>query len=156
MKANVEQGHHVLEIGSGWGTLAIEVVKRTSCKYTGITLSEEQLKYAQRKVKEAGLEVTLLYFSNIFSIKNIFFCWFSWHRQQIKYTILLFLNSQYISNGKELRVSKVLLFFQDHITFLLCDYRQIPMGHKYDRIISWWVRTGTQKTLKDLSCTSYI
>jgi len=60
MKANVEQGHHVLEIGSGWGTLAIEVVKRTGCKYTGITLSEEQLKYAQRKVKEAGLEVTAI------------------------------------------------------------------------------------------------
>lgn len=55
-KANVERDHHVLEIGSGWGTLAIEVVKRTGCKYTGITLSEEQLKYAQRKVKEAGLE----------------------------------------------------------------------------------------------------
>ena len=28
-----------------------------------------------------------------------------------------------------------LLFFQDQITFLLCDYRQIPKGHKYDRII---------------------
>jgi len=26
--------------------------------YTGVTLSEEQLKYTQRKVKEAGLEVT--------------------------------------------------------------------------------------------------
>jgi len=44
------------------GTLAIEVVKRTGCKYTGITQSEEQLKYAQRKVKEAGLEVSALPF----------------------------------------------------------------------------------------------
>ena len=58
----MERGHHVLEIGSGWGTLAIEVVKRTGCKYTGITQSEEQLKYAQRKVKEAGLEVGALPF----------------------------------------------------------------------------------------------
>ena len=58
----MERGHHVLEIGSGWGTLAIEVVKRTGCKYTGITQSEEQLKYAQRKVKEAGLEVSALPF----------------------------------------------------------------------------------------------
>ena len=58
----MERDHHVLEIGSGWGTLAIEVVKRTGCKYTGITLSEEQLKYAQRKVKEAGLEVSALPF----------------------------------------------------------------------------------------------
>ncbi|KAK3147112.1 hypothetical protein QOZ80_3BG0278190 [Eleusine coracana subsp. coracana] len=79
-KANVEQDHHVLEIGSGWGTLAIQVVKETGCRYTGITLSDQQLVYAQKKVKEAGLE--------------------------------------------------------DHITFLLCDYRQIPSSHKYDRIIS--------------------
>ncbi|GJN04020.1 hypothetical protein PR202_ga21527 [Eleusine coracana subsp. coracana] len=56
-KAKVERDHHVLEIGSGWGSLAIQVVKQTGCKYTGITLSVEQQKYAQRKVKEAGLEV---------------------------------------------------------------------------------------------------
>ncbi|KAL6535199.1 hypothetical protein OROMI_026573 [Orobanche minor] len=54
-KARIRKNHHVLEIGCGWGTLAIEVVKRTGCKYTGITLSEQQLKYAELKVKEAGL-----------------------------------------------------------------------------------------------------
>lgn len=26
---------------------------------------------------------------------------------------------------------------QDHIKFLLCDYRQLPKTEKYDRIISW-------------------
>nr|KAJ0202119.1 hypothetical protein LSAT_V11C600323370 [Lactuca sativa] len=55
-KARVDKEHKVLEIGCGWGTLAIELVKRTGCKYTGITLSEEQLKYAETKVKEAGLQ----------------------------------------------------------------------------------------------------
>ncbi|TVU25538.1 hypothetical protein EJB05_28037 [Eragrostis curvula] len=61
-KAKVESGHHVLDIGCGWGTLAIRLVKKTGCKYTGITLSEEQLKYAKTKVKESGLEdrITLL------------------------------------------------------------------------------------------------
>ncbi|KAH9648724.1 Amino oxidase domain-containing protein [Citrus sinensis] len=54
--ARVSKGQEVLEIGCGWGTLAIEIVKRTGCKYTGITLSEEQLKYAEMKVKEAGLQ----------------------------------------------------------------------------------------------------
>ncbi|KAH9764167.1 Amino oxidase domain-containing protein [Citrus sinensis] len=54
--ARVSKGHEVLEIGCGWGTLAIEIVKQTGCKYTGITLSEEQLKYAEMKVKEAGLQ----------------------------------------------------------------------------------------------------
>jgi hypothetical protein len=33
------------------------VVKETGCKYTGVTLSEEQLKYSENKVREAGLEV---------------------------------------------------------------------------------------------------
>ena len=55
-KAKVEREHHVLDIGSGWGSLAIQVVKQTGCKYTGVTLSEEQLKYAQGKAREAGLE----------------------------------------------------------------------------------------------------
>ncbi|CAN7077244.1 unnamed protein product [Brassica oleracea var. botrytis] len=38
------------------GNFGIEVVKKTGCKYTGITLSIEQLKYAEEKVKEAGLQ----------------------------------------------------------------------------------------------------
>ncbi|KAL0352395.1 UNVERIFIED_CONTAM: Tuberculostearic acid methyltransferase UfaA1 [Sesamum calycinum] len=79
-KARISKEHHVLEIGCGWGSLALEVVKRTGCRYTGITLSEKQLQYAEQKVKEAGL--------------------------------------------------------QDQIQLLLCDYRQLPKGYKYDRIIS--------------------
>ncbi|XP_077228232.1 uncharacterized protein LOC143861185 [Tasmannia lanceolata] len=79
-KARIDREHEILEIGCGWGSLAIEVVKRTGCKYTGITLSEEQMKFAEKKVKEAGLE--------------------------------------------------------DHIKFLLCDYRQLPSSKKYDRVIS--------------------
>ncbi|KAK2643734.1 hypothetical protein Ddye_018929 [Dipteronia dyeriana] len=56
-KAKIREKDDVLEIGCGWGTLAVEVVKRTGrCKYTVITLSEEQLKYTEMKVKEAGLQ----------------------------------------------------------------------------------------------------
>lgn len=47
---------HVLEIGCGWGGLAIETVKRYGCRWTGITLSQQQLEWAKTKVKEAGLE----------------------------------------------------------------------------------------------------
>ncbi|KAK4732613.1 hypothetical protein R3W88_025601 [Solanum pinnatisectum] len=79
-KAKISKEHHILEIGFGWGCFAVEVVKNTGCKYTGITLSEQQLKYAQLRVEQAGL--------------------------------------------------------QDQITFLLCDYRQIPNKDKYNRIIS--------------------
>ncbi|XP_042438219.1 uncharacterized protein LOC122023874 [Zingiber officinale] len=55
-KAQVEGKHEVLEIGCGWGSLAIEVVKQTGCRYTGVTLSQEQLTFAKRRAKEAGLE----------------------------------------------------------------------------------------------------
>ncbi|KAL3846121.1 hypothetical protein ACJIZ3_003524 [Penstemon smallii] len=55
-KAIISKENHILEIGCGWGTLAIEVVKQTGCKYTGITLSQKQLQYAELKVKEAGLQ----------------------------------------------------------------------------------------------------
>ncbi|KAF6135749.1 hypothetical protein GIB67_028605 [Kingdonia uniflora] len=79
-KARVEKYHEILEIGCGWGGLAIEVVKQTGCRYTGVILSREQLTYSEQKVKEAGL--------------------------------------------------------QDNITFILCDYRQLPLNKKYDRIIS--------------------
>ncbi|XP_021849209.1 uncharacterized protein [Spinacia oleracea] len=80
-KARVEKHHEVLEIGCGWGTLAIEVVRRTGCRYTGITLSEEQLKFCQQRVKEAGLEdrITLLLcdyreVQHVFKYDRIFAC----------------------------------------------------------------------------------
>lgn len=38
-----------MDIVCGWGTLAIEIVKQTGCHCTDITLSKQQLKYAQKK-----------------------------------------------------------------------------------------------------------
>ncbi|KAJ4835356.1 hypothetical protein Tsubulata_021584, partial [Turnera subulata] len=55
-KARIDSKQEVLEMGCGWGSFAIEVVKQTGCKYTGITLSKEQLKFAEAKAKEAGLQ----------------------------------------------------------------------------------------------------
>ncbi|OIT30117.1 hypothetical protein A4A49_14539 [Nicotiana attenuata] len=55
-KAKISKEHHMLEIGFGWGSFAVEVVKQTGCKYTGITLSEQQLEYAQLIVEQAGLQ----------------------------------------------------------------------------------------------------
>ncbi|KAL2921273.1 Sphingolipid C9-methyltransferase, partial [Bienertia sinuspersici] len=54
--ARVKQHHEVLDIGCGWGSLAIETVRKTGCRYTGITLAKEQLKVAEHRVKEAGLQ----------------------------------------------------------------------------------------------------
>ena len=55
-QARVESTHEVLEFDSGCGALAIQLVRRTGCRYTGITLSQEQLEYAQNAVKVARLE----------------------------------------------------------------------------------------------------
>jgi cyclopropane-fatty-acyl-phospholipid synthase len=55
-KARINADCHVLEIGSGWGTLAIEVAKRAGCRVTTITLSHEQLRYVQERIKNEGLE----------------------------------------------------------------------------------------------------
>lgn len=54
-KAQIGPEAHVLEVGCGWGGFAIEAVRRTGCRVTGITLSEEQLKLARERVDKAGL-----------------------------------------------------------------------------------------------------
>jgi cyclopropane-fatty-acyl-phospholipid synthase len=55
-KAEITAADHVLEIGCGWGSFAIEAVRRTGCRVTGITLSKEQLSLARQRVRDAGLE----------------------------------------------------------------------------------------------------
>jgi cyclopropane-fatty-acyl-phospholipid synthase len=52
----VKSSDHVLEIGCGWGGLSIFLAKHYGCKVTGITISQEQFKYATEKVKEEGVE----------------------------------------------------------------------------------------------------
>lgn len=47
-------GHRLLEIGCGWGTLAIEAAKR-GASVVGLTLSTEQKAWAEQKIGEAGL-----------------------------------------------------------------------------------------------------
>ncbi|MCG5511827.1 SAM-dependent methyltransferase [Ectothiorhodospira shaposhnikovii] len=47
-------GAHILEIGCGWGGFA-EHAARQGYRVTGITLSREQLDYARRRIKAAGL-----------------------------------------------------------------------------------------------------
>ena len=46
---------HLLEIGSGWGSLAIYAAQQFGCRVTSITISEEQLKLARQRVEDAGL-----------------------------------------------------------------------------------------------------
>ncbi len=55
-KLNFKSNQKILDIGSGWGSLAIEIAKKTKCEVIGITLSENQYKYSLNKAKENNLE----------------------------------------------------------------------------------------------------
>ena len=54
-KLNIQPNQKVLDIGSGWGTLALAIAKETQASVTGITLSENQFKYSKNKAKEMNL-----------------------------------------------------------------------------------------------------
>jgi cyclopropane-fatty-acyl-phospholipid synthase len=43
-----------LEIGTGWGSFAIEAVRRTGCRVTSLTLSREQKVLAEKRIEAAG------------------------------------------------------------------------------------------------------
>ncbi len=54
-KLNIQPNQKVLDIGSGWGTLALAIAKKTNASVTGITLSENQFEYSNNKAKEMNL-----------------------------------------------------------------------------------------------------
>ena len=53
-RLELKAGQRLLEIGCGWGTLAIEAARRGAL-VVGLTLSTEQKSWADRKIAEAGL-----------------------------------------------------------------------------------------------------
>lgn len=54
-KLNLSPGHRVLDIGSGWGGLAMTLAADHGADVTGVTLSTEQLALAQERTRAAGL-----------------------------------------------------------------------------------------------------
>ena len=55
-KLSLKSNEKVLDIGSGWGSLAIEIAKASKCEVTGITLSKNQFDYSVKKAKKLNLE----------------------------------------------------------------------------------------------------
>ncbi len=55
-KLRLQPGHHLLDIGCGWGALAVWAAKHYGAQVHGITLSEEQYRYATERVRREGLE----------------------------------------------------------------------------------------------------
>ncbi|QSZ34591.1 hypothetical protein DSL72_006185 [Monilinia vaccinii-corymbosi] len=62
--ARIKPSDHVLEIGTGWGSFAIQAVRRTGCRVTSLTLSVEQKALAEKRIFAAGfgdkIEVKLM------------------------------------------------------------------------------------------------
>ena len=61
-KLDLKPGDHLLEIGTGWGALALHAARHYGCRVTTTTISREQHALARGRIDEAGLaeRVTLL------------------------------------------------------------------------------------------------
>ncbi|WLH15307.1 cyclopropane-fatty-acyl-phospholipid synthase [Pseudomonas hefeiensis] len=55
-KLDLRPGDHLLEIGTGWGSLAIYAASHYGCKVTTTTLSHEQYAHTCRRVEALGLQ----------------------------------------------------------------------------------------------------
>jgi cyclopropane-fatty-acyl-phospholipid synthase len=62
-KLELKPEDHLLEIGTGWGGMAIHAAKNYGCKVTTTTISRQQYELALQRIKAAGLEdrITLLF-----------------------------------------------------------------------------------------------
>ncbi len=54
-KLGLREGQRLLEVGCGWGSLAIHAAREYGVEVVGITISPEQAELARKRVAEAGL-----------------------------------------------------------------------------------------------------
>lgn len=54
-RAALSPHHHVLEVGTGWGSLSMEAVRSSGCTVDSLTLSVEQKALAEQRIAQAGL-----------------------------------------------------------------------------------------------------
>jgi cyclopropane-fatty-acyl-phospholipid synthase len=61
-KLELKPQDHLLEIGTGWGGLAIHAARNYGCKVTTTTISDEQHEYTRQRIDKEGLSdrITLL------------------------------------------------------------------------------------------------
>lgn len=52
---DLKASDHLLEIGSGWGGMAVHAAKHYGCKITTVTISNEQFKYAAERFEREGV-----------------------------------------------------------------------------------------------------
>ena len=54
-KLMVQPGHEMLDIGCGWGTLALHAAKNFGAQTTGITIAEKQTAFGNARIAKAGM-----------------------------------------------------------------------------------------------------
>lgn len=54
-RLGLQPEHHLLEIGTGWGGLALHAARETGCRVTTTTISREQATMARARLEQAGL-----------------------------------------------------------------------------------------------------
>ncbi|MFD3437683.1 class I SAM-dependent methyltransferase [Streptomyces sp. NPDC058685] len=54
-KLALRPGDRLLDVGCGWGSLAMHAAREYGAQVTGVTLSREQAAYARKRIAEAGL-----------------------------------------------------------------------------------------------------
>ncbi|MFE6845810.1 class I SAM-dependent methyltransferase [Streptomyces sp. NPDC057686] len=54
-KLGLEPGQRLLDVGCGWGSMALHAAREYGVRVTGITLSREQAVYARKRAAEEGL-----------------------------------------------------------------------------------------------------
>ena len=54
-KLALREGERLLDVGCGWGSLALHAAQEYGARAVGVTLSQEQATYARKRVAEAGL-----------------------------------------------------------------------------------------------------
>ncbi|WP_405561413.1 class I SAM-dependent methyltransferase [Streptomyces sp. NBC_01180] len=54
-KLDLKEGMRLLDVGCGWGSMAIHAAREYGARVTGVTLSREQAAYARKRIAEEGL-----------------------------------------------------------------------------------------------------
>lgn len=54
-KLNLKQGDRLLDVGCGWGSMAIHAAREYGAQVVGVTLSREQAAFARKRIAEEGL-----------------------------------------------------------------------------------------------------
>ena len=72
-KLKLEPGMNVLEIGAGWGTFAKHAAKNYGVSVVGLTVSEEQKKFAEKRCEGLDVKFLLLDYQKIGSGYNNYF-----------------------------------------------------------------------------------